>query len=93
MKGVDGSDIVTVECSNILNSEGFIRGRCFFHSPNECFLLKGEKMKLLKWSHFSRKIFYDCVYMMPKHDWFGDFNKVKEIVQVSEKMSQNGNLV
>ena len=31
--------------------------------------------------------------MMPKHDWFGDFNKVKEIVQVSEKMSQNGNLV
>lgn len=42
MKGVDGSDTVTVECSNILNSEGFIRGRYLFHSPNECFLLKGK---------------------------------------------------
>lgn len=43
VKSVDGNDIVTVECSNILNSEGFIRGKCLFHSPNECFLLKGEK--------------------------------------------------
>lgn len=43
VKSVDKNDIVTVECSNILNSKGFIRGKCLFHSPNECFSLKREK--------------------------------------------------
>lgn len=90
---MDGNDILTVKCSNILNSEGFIKGKL---SPSQSkwvfYLLKGG-VKLLKWSHFSEKPFYDFVYMMPRCAWFGDFNKVKEIIQCSEKMSQNGNLV
>lgn len=70
VKSVDENDIVIVECSNILNSEGFIKGKknVSFTAKMSAFLLKGAKIKLLKLFCFSGKIFYKFVYIMPRHD-------------------------
>lgn len=50
VKSVDGNDIVIIECSNILNSEGFIKGKKthFFYSQSECFFTEGGQNKGIK---------------------------------------------